>query len=221
MALSRATDLFLDGQVATTTMQTLEARLNDPQILQARLDDPVKQVNEGLLSGLVLGTPEFQQRTDATMREAETQGSKEAGTESGHEYFSAIFSEGRRDRDARHGVVAVVFAARRGGERVAEQEEDGRALSARRDGRAERGGAVCRAQLLHFAADDRDSSARKAGAWMRRSISMVSSGCIRASSRCSRSFRMASWRSCRRSARPIPRARTSTRRISWSRARPE
>jgi len=61
-ALTRATDLFLDGQLAPTTMQTLEARLNDPQILQARLDDPVKQVNEGLLSGLVLGTPEFQRR---------------------------------------------------------------------------------------------------------------------------------------------------------------
>jgi uncharacterized protein (DUF1800 family) len=62
MALSRSLDLFLDGQVATTTRETLEARLNDPQILQARLDDPVKQVNEGLLSGLVLGTPEFQRR---------------------------------------------------------------------------------------------------------------------------------------------------------------
>jgi uncharacterized protein (DUF1800 family) len=62
MALSRSLDLFLDGQVAATTRQTLEARLNDPQILQARLDDPVKQVNEGLLSGLVLGTPEFQRR---------------------------------------------------------------------------------------------------------------------------------------------------------------
>ena len=62
MALTRATDIFLDGQVAPTTMQTLEARLNDPQVLQARLDDPVKQVNEGLLAGLVLGTPEFQRR---------------------------------------------------------------------------------------------------------------------------------------------------------------
>jgi len=61
-ALSRSLDLFLDGQVAATTRQTLEARLNDPQILQARLDDPVKQVNEGLLAGLVLGTPEFQRR---------------------------------------------------------------------------------------------------------------------------------------------------------------
>ncbi|HEY6465428.1 MAG TPA: DUF1800 domain-containing protein [Candidatus Acidoferrales bacterium] len=62
MALSRAVDLFLDGQVAQSTRDTLEARLQDPQILQAKLDDPVKQVNEGLLSGLVLGAPEFQRR---------------------------------------------------------------------------------------------------------------------------------------------------------------
>lgn len=62
MALSRALDIFLDGQVARETRDTLEARLQDPQILQARLDDPVKQVNEGLLSGLVLGAPEFQRR---------------------------------------------------------------------------------------------------------------------------------------------------------------
>jgi uncharacterized protein (DUF1800 family) len=62
MALSRALDIFLDGQVAQGTRDTLEARLQDPQILQARLDDPVKQVNEGLLSGLVLGAPEFQRR---------------------------------------------------------------------------------------------------------------------------------------------------------------
>jgi uncharacterized protein (DUF1800 family) len=61
-ALSRSLDLFLDGQVETQTRQTLEARLGDPQISQAQLDDPVKQVNEGLLTGLVLGTPEFQRR---------------------------------------------------------------------------------------------------------------------------------------------------------------
>ena len=61
-ALSRALDLFLGGQIEPATRQTLEARLNDPQVLQARLDDPVKHVNEGLLSGLVLGTPEFQRR---------------------------------------------------------------------------------------------------------------------------------------------------------------
>ncbi len=62
MALTRSIDLFLGGQIDPQARKTLEGRLNDPQILQARLDDPVKQVNEGLLSGLVLGTPEFQRR---------------------------------------------------------------------------------------------------------------------------------------------------------------
>ena len=62
MALSRSLDMFLGGQVESQTRQTLEARLGDPQILRASLDDPVKQVNEGLLAGLVLGTPEFQRR---------------------------------------------------------------------------------------------------------------------------------------------------------------
>jgi len=62
MALTRSLDIFLGGQADRQTVQTLESRLADPQILQARLDDPVKQVNEGLLSGLVLGTPEFQRR---------------------------------------------------------------------------------------------------------------------------------------------------------------
>ncbi|HXT86781.1 MAG TPA: DUF1800 domain-containing protein [Verrucomicrobiae bacterium] len=62
MALSRSIDLFLGGQIDPQARQTLEGCLNDPQILQARLDDPVKQVNEGLLSGLLLGTPEFQRR---------------------------------------------------------------------------------------------------------------------------------------------------------------
>ena len=61
-ALGRSIDIFLGGQVSPTTRQTLESRLGDPQILQARLDDPVKQVNEGLIAGLVLGAPEFQRR---------------------------------------------------------------------------------------------------------------------------------------------------------------
>ncbi len=61
-ALDRSLGIFLGGQVASTTRQTLEGRLNDSQILQARLDDPVKQVNQGLIAGLVLGAPEFQRR---------------------------------------------------------------------------------------------------------------------------------------------------------------
>src|ERR1700677_11381 len=61
-ALSQAIDAFLADQIAEQTRATLTARLNDPQILQASLDDPVKQVNEGLIAGLVLGAPEFQRR---------------------------------------------------------------------------------------------------------------------------------------------------------------
>ena len=61
-ALARSVHVFLDGQIAESTQQTLQARLKDPQILQASLDDPVKEVNQGLVVGLVLGTPEFQRR---------------------------------------------------------------------------------------------------------------------------------------------------------------
>ena len=61
-ALARSVQEFLDGQVAQSTQDTLQARLKDPQILPASTDDPVKEVNEGLIVGLVLGTPEFQRR---------------------------------------------------------------------------------------------------------------------------------------------------------------
>ena len=62
IALDQSIQIFLAGDIADSTRKTLESRLNDPQILQARLDDPVKQVNEGLIAGLVLGAPEFQRR---------------------------------------------------------------------------------------------------------------------------------------------------------------
>jgi uncharacterized protein (DUF1800 family) len=61
-ALAHSVQIFLDGQIAQATQDTLESRLKDPQILQASLDDPVKEVNQGLIVGLVLGTPEFQRR---------------------------------------------------------------------------------------------------------------------------------------------------------------
>ncbi|HVH50306.1 MAG TPA: DUF1800 family protein [Candidatus Bathyarchaeia archaeon] len=60
--LDRAVQLFLGGQAAPTTVETLQKRLDDPQILQARLDDPVKQVDLAMVTGLVLGAPEFQRR---------------------------------------------------------------------------------------------------------------------------------------------------------------
>lgn len=61
-ALSQALNDFLGGQISDQTHATLEKELSDPQILQARLDDPVKHVNEGLIAGLVLGAPEFQRK---------------------------------------------------------------------------------------------------------------------------------------------------------------
>jgi uncharacterized protein (DUF1800 family) len=62
IALTTAINLFLDGQIAPLTRQTLEGRMDDPQIVQAKLDDPVKHVNQALVAGLVLGAPEFQRR---------------------------------------------------------------------------------------------------------------------------------------------------------------
>ncbi|MGC1493947.1 MAG: DUF1800 domain-containing protein, partial [Candidatus Acidiferrum sp.] len=61
-ALERAVQVFLDGQAASTTVATLEKQLENPEVLQARLDDPVKQVDLGVVAGLVLGAPEFQRR---------------------------------------------------------------------------------------------------------------------------------------------------------------
>jgi len=61
-ALAAAINLFLDGQIASQTRQTLEDRMSDPQVVQAALDDPVKHVNQALVAGLVLGAPEFQRR---------------------------------------------------------------------------------------------------------------------------------------------------------------
>jgi len=59
-ALQEAFAAVLDNQVTAGTRNTLEKRLADPQILEAKLDDPVRHVNEGLILGLVLGSPEFQ-----------------------------------------------------------------------------------------------------------------------------------------------------------------
>jgi uncharacterized protein (DUF1800 family) len=62
VALDRAVQLFLGGHVAPTTVETLQKQLENPQVLQAKLDDPQKQVDLGVVAGLVLGAPEFQRR---------------------------------------------------------------------------------------------------------------------------------------------------------------
>src|SRR5437016_1399550 len=61
-ARDRAVHVFLGGQAGPTTVETLEKQLDNPQVLQAKLDDPRKQVNLGLVAGLVLGAPECQRR---------------------------------------------------------------------------------------------------------------------------------------------------------------
>jgi uncharacterized protein (DUF1800 family) len=61
-ALDKAIDVLLGGQVSPETRRTLEAHLSDPQILQASLDDPIREINRGVVAGLVLGAPEFQRR---------------------------------------------------------------------------------------------------------------------------------------------------------------
>jgi uncharacterized protein (DUF1800 family) len=61
-ALDRAIDEFLAGQVSSETRATMEKESSDPQVLRARLDDPIQRVDLGILAGLVLGSPEFQRR---------------------------------------------------------------------------------------------------------------------------------------------------------------
>ena len=60
--LDHAIQLLLGDQASQETRDTLEKQLEDPQILQATLDDKVKQVNAAMIAGLVLGSPEFQRR---------------------------------------------------------------------------------------------------------------------------------------------------------------
>jgi uncharacterized protein (DUF1800 family) len=61
-ALDEAFATVLDNEVTPETRDTLEKRLADPQIVEAKLDDPVRHVNEGLILGLVVGSPEFQRQ---------------------------------------------------------------------------------------------------------------------------------------------------------------
>jgi len=62
VSLAKAIDLFLAGRIAPQTRATLDDRMGDPQIVQAKLDDPVKHVNQSLAAGVVLGAPELQRR---------------------------------------------------------------------------------------------------------------------------------------------------------------
>jgi hypothetical protein len=75
--MDRAVDVFLGGQISAASRATLEKDSSDPQVLNAKLTDPVRPnpaqqnparqnvappMDIGMMTGLVLGTPEFQRR---------------------------------------------------------------------------------------------------------------------------------------------------------------
>ena len=61
-ALDRAVTAFLAGQVSDSTRSTLEKESSDPKAVSVQLAGNVKQANLAVITGLVLGSPEFQQR---------------------------------------------------------------------------------------------------------------------------------------------------------------
>ncbi len=68
-ALDRAIAVLLSGEASPETRQTLQKQMNDPQVLQASLDDPVKQINKGIIAGLVLGMRRSSSGGEAEERE--------------------------------------------------------------------------------------------------------------------------------------------------------
>jgi uncharacterized protein (DUF1800 family) len=53
---------LLAGELSKQTEKIIVAELDDPKVSQRRLDDPARPPNIGVLSGLILGSPEFQRR---------------------------------------------------------------------------------------------------------------------------------------------------------------
>src|SRR5260221_4144836 len=54
-ALTRAVQVFLGGQTAATTVETLPKQLERPPTLQAKMGDPVKRVGLGVVAGVGVG----------------------------------------------------------------------------------------------------------------------------------------------------------------------
>lgn len=53
---------LLEGDVSKQTRETILKQLEDPQVSRRRLDDPPRPPNVGAITGLILGSPEFQRR---------------------------------------------------------------------------------------------------------------------------------------------------------------
>jgi uncharacterized protein (DUF1800 family) len=53
---------LLHGDISKQTHDTISKQLDDPKITQRRLDDPKRAPNIAAITGLILGSPEFQRR---------------------------------------------------------------------------------------------------------------------------------------------------------------
>jgi uncharacterized protein (DUF1800 family) len=60
--LANLEDSLLAGDISRQTHDTISKQLEDPKISQRRLDDPKRPPNVAAITGLILGSPEFQRR---------------------------------------------------------------------------------------------------------------------------------------------------------------
>ena len=61
-ALATLENSLLSGDISKQTHDTISKQLDDPKISQRRLDDPKRPPNIAAITGLILGSPEFQRR---------------------------------------------------------------------------------------------------------------------------------------------------------------
>ncbi len=61
-ALATLENSLLSGDISKPTHDTISKQLEDPKISQRRLDDPKRPPNVAAITGLILGSPEFQRR---------------------------------------------------------------------------------------------------------------------------------------------------------------
>ncbi len=61
-ALVNLENSLLAGDISKQTHDTISKQLDDPKISQRRLDDPKRPPNVAAITGLILGSPEFQRR---------------------------------------------------------------------------------------------------------------------------------------------------------------
>jgi signal recognition particle GTPase len=61
-ALANLENSLLSGDISKQTHDSISKQLQDPKISQRRLDDPKRPPNVAAITGLILGSPEFQRR---------------------------------------------------------------------------------------------------------------------------------------------------------------